>query len=482
MLKHERLHVAWIIILLGKNIKEIITLVLGSAVLIQWLSFEGAKFTVYIAIGVYMFFLLIHTFLSWFNFKYTVNEEGISAVEGGIKKTKKFISFSKIQGVHIHINAINRFFNLAAISIDSSSHNENSNLILPAISKKHAKELENYIHSKSEIENNNVNTYTNTHLEKKQKHNMSTKEILLISIFSIEFIMVIPFVFLIYNYGSKIPLVDKYIESLITIIPNSNLGFSITVAAVVLFSLIYGLITSILKYGNYETIFDKKSIYIKRGLWEKNEYGIDKKNISGLKFTSSIVTRFTKYGNLKVLCTEDKSSSDTDIKKVYTILPIISFNEVNLFTKLVNPKYLFLREKDRLPIQSLILKLLKATALFSILCWANSISYQIGFFKMLIVLLLMLSFQVLKFSATAYNIQNSFTQIHTGSLAKFIFIIEQTNIHGMFLSQNIIQKLFKVATVKISLQSRRDKKIALKDIKIQDAEKYYAWYKERLIK
>src|SRR5699024_6830152 len=132
----QRQHIAAIIFMFGKTIKELI-FAFGVGVIF---ALREAVHYVYYVGGAFFLIVLVISILSWMRFTYRVEENELRVESGIFIRKKKYVPINRIHTIDFSANIIHRIFKLVKVKIDTASGGS-SELDLSAITRKNGNAL-----------------------------------------------------------------------------------------------------------------------------------------------------------------------------------------------------------------------------------------------------------------------------------------------------------------------------------------------------
>src|SRR5699024_10942874 len=107
--------------------------------IIAFVTFEF--YIALIIVGLYILLLGLGAAVSWYRYRYWVDEDALHMEYGIFKRTKRTISKNRIQSIDLTENIIHRIFKLARVQIETASTGGQAEASLAAVTLEKGKEL-----------------------------------------------------------------------------------------------------------------------------------------------------------------------------------------------------------------------------------------------------------------------------------------------------------------------------------------------------
>src|SRR5690606_37097783 len=97
----------------------------------------------------FIVFLIVFSFLSWFRFTYRLEDEEIRIQYGVIVRKKRYIPFERIQSLDFSENILHQLFGLVKISVETAG-SEGTEAVLTAVTKKQAETIQEILNQRKQ--------------------------------------------------------------------------------------------------------------------------------------------------------------------------------------------------------------------------------------------------------------------------------------------------------------------------------------------
>lgn len=435
--------------------------------------------------------IFISQVFKWFFHKYELDERSFHLYEGVFRKSERTIPFSKIQNVSRHTSLFHRMFDLTAISFETGMKGDDAAVIFEVISQNEADRIEAHsTHPKrdestvSDMDHDVQLLSTKKEIEsvvdsERTIHFKPTiRDLFKASFTSLSFLVLIPFCFKIVDRLH----VEKEAEGMITSIVTSWWIAAVMIGALIIVSVIIGMIMTFLKYGKYEVSSDNKRIYITKGVIEETHFSILKERVQAIEIKQTLLKRILGLAEVKLTSAGKLSSEDNklEINSLYPFLPIKRAYEM---ISEILPSYEITHKMRALPKKSLWVRLLWPSWLWlaatgGLFYFKPKWFHVEGVWWMISILLLIMvvAARLLKFYNTRYLLNNHFIQFKKGMLTTTLFVSRRDKVIEVRVNRNIIQRLLGLASVETINRAKPVHFAGVKDVPVELSKAFYKWY------
>lgn len=293
------------------------------------ISIIGTKndFTPYIKLGFYLFivFVIVFSFLKWYNKLFEFDESMIRISEGVFKKRKNDIPYNRVKSINTSDSMIKRFFGLANFSVELIGGNK----VFFVMKNEQINEIKSQVFNTKEVTT-----------EKPGPVRLKSSQYFLLaltssSVFWTSFTFTVTtYSFLLTHFAEKLGLEGVKEEEENGVIGTwgqtdyLGLDFMMSIGSLCLIFVIPTCLISFicikLTYGKFSIISDEKNIQVQYGIINKKNYHIPKKQIRSLRIAEPFLFRIFGYAQIKVdnIGLNENSSS-------VLIHPIVKKNEIH---------------------------------------------------------------------------------------------------------------------------------------------------------
>lgn len=352
-----------------------------------------------VAFYILIAFIIIYSFLKWYNKIFEFDDKMIKISEGVYKKIYNDIPLSKVKSINTSDSILKRLFDISDLSVELIG---GSNTVFVLKNK-------DIIHLKSHLFRG-----TNEVIEKKEKKYFSLFEYWLLSFLNLKLyisaLSICSTTFLLLGkqiISEENKKNDKNIIELLIEVkeainePNFVITFFFVIIILIISSHIIVLGYTILIFGNFNIVSSKTNIRVWYGIKNKREYFIPSNQIRSLLIVEPLLLRIFGYVQIKI----ETIGLDNSHSSTVVLTPVIKKVKIHDFLKENLPEFI---------IQDFMLKPEKKFLVHFIVLS----SYKLFLFVLLVTLLLNFKFLILliflpiciiygymqwKYSALAYN-------------------------------------------------------------------------------
>lgn len=463
-------------------------LIQGSAFLVFFffvLKRNSDSLFIYYGKWVFLFFvagILVSIPLKWLYETYSYDERAFYLKRGIFTKKEQTVPFSKVQNVNRHTSLLHRVFGLTSLQFETASAGEDAEVKFDALTRKEAGKLEE-LASGNEKDILEESEDAVPQVERTVHFRPSKKDTIKASFISMSFLLLIPLLFSFYSKINDIWDVEEEATGIFSSIIGSAATLTIVVVAILVVSVLLGVVRTYLKYGAYELSSDRDRIYIRNGVVELQSFSILKKRVQAVEIKQPLIKRWLGLAEVELVSAgQGAVLEDTaDIKSLYPFLPADRAYE--LISELL-PGYTVEKKMTPLPLKSLWIRLFHPSWLWiigtgALYWWKPSLFGVIEvswLFLSIAWLAGILLWRWLDFLNTAYTVQENFVQFKKGFFVSTIFVTKREKVIEVEVSQSRIQKLIGAASISTINRAKPIRVEDVQDIPKQAADRFYSWY------
>jgi len=431
----------------------------------------------------FFFIQLIGIFLQWKNYKYRVTEKEIRIIKGSFVKEEKIIPVKRIQSVEKETSFIHRWFSLTSLKIHLATGEEEV-FSLEAIKEKEADEILNRIRGAGKGTADPAAEAGGKGMQgvpgAKTVFAMAPKDIFIASFTSFSFLAFGPFLVSLYlNIDEYFHLSDllgdlpvRVWESLARSVPLLLLGG----AALIVVSLLFGIIVTFLRYGNYRVESDGKRIVIKKGLFNVSELAVPVEKIRAIKWKKYFLRSFLGITEVKLVAMAG-NGEDSETKSAV----LFPFLQENRAKELVREMFgIRLSEPmEKLPARALAVKLLRPNYLWIIAAVVNFYQWPEYWYASVILLVYILVHRILSFFRCRYRLEENHIQQQGGVWTAELIYLPEHHMDEMVLKTSWLQRRFGLATVEIHIRANPSETLLIEDLPWEKGAEIFRWFMEK---
>ncbi|MGN7940854.1 PH domain-containing protein [Virgibacillus sp. 6R] len=436
-----------------------------------------------------MFFAVIYILLKWMTHKYELDDHSFHIHKGVFVKSKQTVPFSKIHNITKHTSLFHKIFNMTSIRFETSSTDEDTDIVFKVITKDEANRIEEHVANQSseeaihdEIEHGEQGQFVS---ERKIHFSPSRNELIRASFTSLSFLLFIPIVASFYSKLDDIFHIEKEAEGIVSNIINSWWIVTILSVLFILCSVIFGMIRTFLKYGKYEISSDDNRIYIHKGVLEETAFSIAKDKVQAIEIEQSLMKKILGLAEVKLTSVGSMKIGDESLD-VNTLYPFLPVKQAYKIVSDLLPSYKVEEAMVRLPKKSFWVRLLKPSWIW-IIATAVLFFVKPKFFQLeeswwlcsILLLVIIMIVRVLNYINSGYLLNEQFIQIKHGGLTTTLFISKRDKIIEVVVTRTLLQKLFGLSSIATTNRANPVEQNKLDDVPIEIGRDFYLWYMAR---
>lgn len=474
----HRLHPLWIIISIGKTIKDffipIIFIFIINANSHSFLMKYGR-----IALIVYLIINIVLEIFHWKNFKYKFTDNQLQINEGRFIEKKRFIPLTNIQSIQLDEPFLQRIFGLASLTFSLSTTSDNASVQLGAITKEQAKRIQDHLNKiKNTIQTEQAITEETQILSKQKVHyEMSKREIIIAAFTSVGLLTAIPLILSLYFKLNQFLKLDQYRERLFSIFTNSSFLLIIGIATAILVFLCLSVGLMYLRYGKFQVASDDTNIFINNGILSKATLSIPINKIQAIEFEQNILRRLLGLTKVKLIIAGGISNS---LLETAILFPFVKRERsYQLIQAEIIPKMKIKMPMLRIPKQALFIKMIRHSYLSLISIGSSLYFFPTYWYIAFIFVIIMILLSIMAFIHSKYLLNETYIQLYSGIFSTKLFVTTRERIEELKVTESWLQRKSGLASLHISTRANPIYNTKIKDIPKSVAIEYYQWYSKR---
>lgn len=450
-----------------------------------------------IVLYIYVGGMLAYLLMKWVSYKYRLDDTAFHLYEGILTKKKQTIPFSKIQNINRHTTLLHRIFKVTSIRFETGMVGDDSRVEFAVISVNEADRLEAYTKQAVRLEKEpeaegkagdsteEIGTPYITP-ERVIHFTPTKKEIIKASFTSLSFLGMITLLIWAYFKLTEYIDVEEQVVGIYSLIMSSWIWITLTAVGLLVLSIVFGMVTTYIRYGKYEISSDHDRIYIAKGVIEETTFSIAKERVQAIKIKQSLLKRMLGLAEVKLTVVGGDSDSDKDKQDVSSLYPFLPIKRAYEMIAEILPAYEVTEKMTSLPRKSLWVRLVRSSWIWLIGTGAlfyfkpNIWGWEQAWWVISIALaLIILAFEVIEFYNTRYTLNDHFIQFQTGSLTTTLYISKREKIIEVNVKRGLLQKQLGLASIKTVNRAKPVSHKGVTDVPIELAEGFHQWYMGR---
>ncbi len=474
----HRLHPLWIIISIGKTIKDFIIPI----VLVFIINTDSDSFLMKygrIALILYLITSVILTIFHWKNFKYKFTGNQLQINEGRFIEKKRFIPLTNIQSIQLNEPFLQRIFGLASLTFSLSTTSDQASVQLEAITKEEARKIQDHLNKIKNTNPTEQETIEETPLITKQKihYEMSKREIVIAAFTSVGLLTAIPLILSLYFKLNQFLKLDQYSARLFSIFTNSSFVLIIGIAFALLVFLCLSVGLMYLRYGKFQVASDDTNIFINNGIFSKATLSIPINKIQAIEFEQNILRRLLGLTKVKLIIAG--GISDASLETAILFPFIKRARSYQLIEAEIIPKMKIKMPMFHIPKQALFIKIIRHSYLW-LIAFSISLYFFPTYWYIAFILVIITTFlSTMAFIHSKYLLNQTYIQLYSGIFSTGLFVTTRERIEELKVTESWLQRKFGLASLHISTRANPIYHTKIKDIPKSVAVEYYQWYAKR---
>ncbi|WAC02801.1 PH domain-containing protein [Lacinutrix neustonica] len=411
--------------------------------------------TVLLLLVLILLLVLTRSILQYLNFKFHVYSDDFFLSKGIINKENISVSKTKIQNIYIKQNVLQQLIHVVQLDIETAG-DAKAEVKIIALSRSLAIAL------KEELLLNISNAEVTAEFLKEDHiyYKASIKKLLLEG-FSQNHIK--SFLIIFGFIGGLYSTYENFLENLkigetfkAFMIQNQQaIGFlivlSVSIVLVALFiSILFSIVNTFLLNYNLQVIEHKKTVEIKKGLFNKVAINLLPSRIQNIEIVTNRVKQYFGLNTLRI----KQAMVDKKLLKHFSIVGLSASQATYLSQKFITS---FTRIQEKAKPEKYYIRILFLKALFPFV-FINFISFLIfnmNFWIVNIISIPLLSLLIYwRYKKAYYSINDTLLVVGSGSMSTSTQVLEIHKIQAVATKQGLFQKIRKIATVQVFTASK----------------------------
>ncbi len=422
----------------------------------------------------FIVFLIVFSFLSWFRFTYRLEDEEIRIQYGVIVRKKRYIPFERIQSLDFSENILHQLFGLVKISVETAG-SEGTEAVLTAVTKKQAETIQEILNQRKQTgavaEQDGQEALPAVHEEIIYK--ITSRELVLLASTSGGIGVVITAVIaFISQFDEWIPF-EKLTEEFISFALNQIFIVSILVLIGLLLAWVVAVIGMMLKYADFTLKKTDKDLVITRGLLEKKKITIPLKRIQGIRISENILRQPFKLATVYLISAGGTEGEGTG---TVVILPLIKKKRIK---ELLSPHldYQFIENFTPAPKRSLKRYMFRGLVIVLPILLVPVFFFKFWGLLGFLTLPMFIYWFYLKYKDAGWSIDEDQLSLRFRGLTKHTIFMQRKNIQSLRSRTTYFQKRKDLSSIMAFVKSG----IGLDggtvtDLERKDVEAVYQWF------
>ncbi len=444
-----------------------------------------------------VFIQIVNIVMSWYVEKYEWKNRAFHLRKGIFVKQTSTIPFSRIQNVTRKTTLFHKVVGLTSVTFETAMDGDNDSIQFAVLTKKHAdflielvesnnREVEEPCVSGEEQEEATVQEIQEPKVSDRTIHfTPRRKDLWKASFTSLSFLAIIPIVLAGLDYVEPFLPENTQLLNFYQDVLTQKWALVIAVLFALCIAVVFGVVKTFIQYGKYEISSSRTHIYIHRGVLDESYFAIEKGKIQGLELKQTFMKRLFGLAEVTLISSAKPTGSDKEVK-VNSLYPFLPLKKAYELIEEILPTYKTNVELERLPRNSLWVKLLRPSWLW-IIATVGLVYFKPELFDMahiwwmvsIVLLVLIMFHRILDYMHTRYAVTEDQVQWWHGGLTSRMFMTKRKHVIEMSYIQSPLQRIFHVASITTMNRSTPVHIEEIQDISVPYARSIKDWYFKR---
>ncbi len=473
----KRQHVAAIFINAAKGLTQIAVpfAIVAFFQGILWIFFLALAGLILVSIG--------FSWLSWYKFRYSLEEGELYVEQGIFVKKKRYIQKKRVQAINISAGVLQRIFGLVKVNIDTAGGGMEAEVELVAVTKKEADSIRSLLlkeprsagHNEEE-EQIDGEGEPSDEIEQNPRTvwQLGKRRLVYTALTSSSVGLVLSAVVALLSQTAQFIPDSIYEDTVETVVSLSMLLLIGMAIIVLILSWFISSIITIVTYGNFHIETYDKEMVIQRGLLEKRQLTLAYSRITAIRVIRSVIRQ--PFGFVSVYV-ESAGGGNNNEQGSTLLVPLIHKRDLHDFLETIVPDYAIetpltaapSRAAKRFFIRMLVLPVLLTAGAVYLWGWIGSLG--------LIVIAVASILAWFQYKDAGAGAQGEFVWLRYRTIGQALIISRKRKIQSIAKQVSWLQKRKELATFELNVQSSMaGKSFAVKDISQNTSDELYKWY------
>ncbi|WP_059105165.1 PH domain-containing protein [Shouchella shacheensis] len=431
-----------------------------------------------------IFVLLVLTaVLSWFKYRYQVNEGELYVEQGIFIKKKRYIHRKRVQSINVNAGVLQRLFGLVKVKVDTAGGGEEAEAELVAVTRDGADVIRAELLKKateppdtSEEAGDEEGRVAEEEAEEAPLHTwrLGKKRLLYAALTSSGLGLVISAVLAVLSQAGQFIPDSFYEETAELLVGLGVLLLIVVVIGVLLISWLISCLITVITYGNFKIDRYPREMVVARGLLERRELTLQHKRITAVRMIRNVLRQPFGFVSIYV---ETAGGGNAQEQGSTLLVPLIHKRDLPAFFEETLPEFAFEREMMSAPgraakrffIRNLILPvLLTGVAIY----FFGTLGALAAIF---IVLLALLAYLQYKDAGAGFNEQHVWLRYRT--LSQTVVVTPRQKVQAATRSTSFLQKYLALSSFEVNVQSSlAGRSFTVHDLADETGDALLAWY------
>jgi putative membrane protein len=478
MFEPKRLHPIFIVINIGKRLKDLLftfiaLFFIGNKGNGGWIFLLGAATIAVIAI-------IILSILSWLRYTYRL-EQGELRIEYGVfVRKKRYIPFERIQSLDISEGILQRVFGMVKLQIETAggSGTEEAEAVLAAISKDEARMIQEYVAAAKQSSSRALENLE-AEVESLTVYKITPTQLIILSLTSGGIGVVISAVLAFFSQIDDLIPYGKIFHGIETwIVSNTIIIIAVMIFLGLLLAWIIALIGTMLKYANFTVSKTDHDLVISQGLLERRQITIPLKRIQAIRINENIVRQLLGVGTV-FLESAGGSAKNQEGSKVM-LLPLVKMDQIAPILEPFIKDYDFTTSFSPVPERARIRYLIRNSYWTIPIVIVSLFFWKVWGLLSLILLGIVLVWALMEYKDAGWSVAGQQLSLRYRTIVRTTVHMNKNKIQSLDLRESFFQRKKNLATieafVKVGFGGSGGKVL---DLEQSDVKRVYSWYSRK---
>lgn len=474
MTKPKRQHPLWMVFQLGETVKDLFIPIIFFAVI------HYKNDALWVTIGLigallFMCYKVIAHFFQWKNNTYILTESHLEVNEGKFIARKRYIGLERIQSYQQQTPFLHRLFHLTSLTLlTGTTSSDDANVKLPMITESDAEII--IAQLQLSVKDGNQTEQITGREKPTIYYEMSPLEIVYFSISSLYFLAIFPILGSVYFKVEEIFQLSEFSRKVFALLTSTWIMIAIVLLFVIVIAILFGIIFTYLRHGNYKVAADEAHIYISKGILTQANFIIPRDKINGVLIERTFPRRLFGIVRVKLVTLGDlleEDSMQTDI-----VFPFLHEKRMQKIMPQLLPEFQIRDEMQRVPQQAMFLNLIQPSYLLVIVTFLIFYFWPEYWFVPIAYVFFLIVYRILKTKQTKFVLHHPFIQFQSGVFSTELFITKCQKIDELVLAQSYLERKLGVSSMTITTRGKPIHIALVEHIPTKDAVTLFHWYQK----
>ncbi len=432
----------------------------------------------------WLFFIVLHGFLSWYRFTYQIDKEQIHIQSGIFIRRKRHIHRNRVHTINQSAGILQRLFGTVQLRIETAGGGTEPEVRLTAVTKEEARRIRSVLdphlrseHAESSDPHESSASPSSQKApfppEKGPAYRLPAVDLFVASFTSASFGVVLAGLAVIISQFAEYLPESFYASAYRWFIEQSVLFIAGILLGAAIIAWIISVMITLLQYARFQVSLEGDRCTIQRGLLEKKEVHFTRNKIQAVRLIETPLRQLLGY----VAVVAESAGGSDDPSGSIIVVPLIKRRHVQSFMEKFLPQYVPALSFERSPARGLRRYVVRAVWLPLALALAGCY-FLPSPWKWYFLLLPLIGCWIgwARWRDAGWNLQDKHLTLRYRIFARCTVVTHKKRIQALQIHQSLFQRRGKLINIKIHILSAGARAFKIIHLDEKAGRRLYEWY------